>query len=70
MHNRAGKNRAYLLEQLRQFSDGRRRNEFMEGMIRAMNSDEKIGMVLFYAAQEVTHKPPTNTPLSTKKQQQ
>ena len=45
--NLAGQNPAYLLEQIRQFSDGRRRNEFMEGMIRAMNNDEKIGMVLF-----------------------
>lgn len=45
--NLAGQNPAYLLEQVRQFADGRRRYEFMEGMIRAMNSDEKIGMVLF-----------------------
>lgn len=58
--NLAGQNPAYLLEQLRQFADGRRRNEFMEGMIRAMDADEKIGMVLFYAAQEVIHKPATN----------
>ena len=62
--NLAGQNPAYLLEQTRQFADGRRRNEFMEGMIRAMNSDEKIGMVLFYAAQEVTHKPATNAALA------
>ena len=59
----------YLLEQMRQFADGRRRNEFMEGMIRAMNSDEKIGMVLFYAAQEVTHKPATNAALAGKGQE-
>ncbi|MDY0107981.1 MAG: c-type cytochrome [Giesbergeria sp.] len=64
--NLAGQNQAYLLEQLRQFADGRRRNEFMEGMIRAMNSDEKIGMVLFYSAQEVTHKPATNPALASK----
>lgn len=55
--NLAGQNPVYLLEQLRQFSDGRRRNEFMEGMIKAMAADEKVGMVLFYAAQPVTHKP-------------
>ena len=41
----------------------------MEGMIRAMNSDEKIGMVLFYAAQEVTHKPATNAALAGKGQE-
>ena len=62
--NLAGQNPAYLMEQIRQFSDGRRRYEFMEGMIRAMNNDEKIGMVLFYAAQEVIHKPSSNKPLA------
>jgi len=67
--NLAGQNPAYLLEQLRQFADGRRRNEFMEGMIRAMDADEKIGMVLFYAAQEVTHKPATNAALASKGQE-
>ena len=67
--NLAGQNPAYLLEQVRQFADGRRRDMFMEGMIRAMNSDEKIGMVLFYAAQEVTHKPATNAALAGKGQE-
>jgi cytochrome c553 len=67
--NLAGQNPAYLLEQLRQFADGRRRNEFMEGMIRAMDADEKIGMVLFYADQEVAHKPAKNTALAGKGQE-
>lgn len=58
--NLAGQNPAYLLEQVRLFAIGKRRNEFMEGIIRAMDSDEKIGMVLFYAAQDVTHKPAAN----------
>ncbi len=51
--NLAGQNTAYLLEQLRQFADGRRRNEFMEGMIRAMTGDEKVGAAMFFAAQAV-----------------
>jgi cytochrome c553 len=55
--NLAGQNPAYLLEQVRQFASGRRRNEFMEGMIKAMTSDEKVGMVLFYSTQTVVHKP-------------
>lgn len=55
--NLAGQNPAYLLDQLRQFADGRRRNMFMEGMIKAMEADEKIGMVLFYAAQPVIPQP-------------
>ena len=67
--NLAGQNPAYLLEQVRQFADGRRRYEFMEGMIRAMNSDEKIGMVLFYAAQPVTPKPVADAALRAKGQE-
>lgn len=67
--NLAGQNPAYLLEQVRQFADGRRRYEFMEGMIRAMNSDEKIGMVLFYAAQPVTPKPVADAALLARGQE-
>jgi cytochrome c553 len=62
--NLAGQNPAYLIEQLRKFTDGRRRNEFMEGMIKAMSSDEKVGMVLFYSAQTVTHKSAANPALA------
>ena len=57
------------LEQVRQFADGRRRDMFMEGMIRAMNSDEKVGMVLFYSAQQVVHTPTTNAALAAKGQE-
>lgn len=64
--NLAGQNPAYLLEQLRQFSDGRRRNMFMEGMIRALEGDEKIGMVLFYASQAVKPQPVVNEPLNAR----
>jgi len=52
--NLSGQNPAYLLEQLRQFAEGQRRNAFMEGMIKALKSDEKIGVVLFYTRQTVT----------------
>lgn len=62
--NLAGQNSVYLLEQIRQFAEGRRRNEFMEGMIKALNSDEKVGMVLFYSRQKVTgHKSTANAML-------
>lgn len=66
--NLAGQNPAYLLEQVRQFADGRRRDMFMEGMIRALNNDEKVGMVLFYSAQQVAHTPSTNAALAAKGQ--
>ena len=55
--NLAGQNTAYLLEQLRQFADGRRRNEFMQSMINAMSPDEKLGAALFYATQTVAARP-------------
>lgn len=64
--NLAGQNPIYLVEQLRQFADGQRRYEFMEGMIKAMSRDEKIGAVLFYASQKVTHKPAANAALAAK----
>ncbi|MBH2043699.1 MAG: c-type cytochrome [Comamonadaceae bacterium] len=66
--NLAGQNPAYRLEQVRQFAGGRCRNEFMEGMIRAMHSDEKIGMVLFYAAQQVAHQATANPALAAQGQ--
>ena len=64
--NLAGQNPTYLIEQLRQFADGRRRYEFMEGMIKAMSNDEKVGSVLFYASQKVTHKAAANAALVAK----
>jgi len=66
--NLADQNPAYLLEQLRQFADGRRRNEFMEGIIKVMSADEKVGMVLFYSAQKVHNTPATNPVLAAKGQ--
>ena len=61
--NLAGQNTAYLMEQLARFADGRRRNEFMQGMIRALSPDEKVGAVMFFAAQSVTPKPPQRADL-------
>ena len=51
--NLARQNPAYLLEQVRQFADGRRLNTFMQGMIKAMTVDEKIAVVLYYSSHEV-----------------
>jgi cytochrome c553 len=64
--NLAGQNPSYLLEQMRQFADGRRRFEFMEGMIKAMSSDEKVGVVMFYASKPVTAGTPANPALAAK----
>lgn len=67
--NLAGQNPAYLLEQMRQFADGRRKNEFMQGLIRVMDADEKVAMVLFYADQKVAPRPITNPALAARGQE-
>lgn len=61
--NLAGQNTAYLLEQIRRFADGRRKNEFMEGMIKALKADEKIGITVYYASRPVSVKPGGNASL-------
>jgi cytochrome c553 len=43
--------RAYLLEQLQQFADGRRRDPLMEVVLRNMSLDEMVGAVLFFSSQ-------------------
>lgn len=55
--NLAGQNPAYLLEQVHQFADGRRRYDFMERLIRAMSEDEKLGVAVFYSRQDVLPHP-------------
>ena len=63
--NLAGQNAYYLLQQLREFSGTQRKtSEFKRRLVNAMSADEKIGMVVFYAAQEVTYKPATNPTLA------
>lgn len=66
--NLAGQNTSYLLEQVRQFAEGKRRNLFMEGLIKALSPEEKIGVVLHYSHQEVAYKPPVNAALAAKGQ--
>lgn len=55
--NLAGQNPAYLLEQSRLFAEGRRRDAFMEGLFKALSVDEKVGVVLYFAAQPVAPRP-------------
>ena len=45
--------RAYLLEQLQQFADGRRRDPLMEEVVGTMSVDEMVGAVLFFSAQSL-----------------
>lgn len=64
--NLAGQNTAYLLDQVRQFSDGRRKNMFMEGLMKALNNDEKIGVALYFSNQEVQPQPVKDAALVAK----
>ncbi|MDR2153485.1 MAG: c-type cytochrome [Burkholderiaceae bacterium] len=52
--NLAAQNPRYLLVQMEKFIDGRRRYEFMEGMLKAMTPQERVGAALFYSRQKVT----------------
>jgi len=50
--NLAGQNPAYLLEQIRKFGNGQRRDEFMQGLIKVLKDDERLQMSVFYASQQ------------------
>lgn len=52
----AGQNPAYLLEQIRKFGAGERKNQFMEGMIKVLNEEQRIQIALHYAATPVVPK--------------
>jgi cytochrome c553 len=51
--NLGGQNSLYLLEQMQRFVDGRRKDPFMGGMIRAMTQTERMDAVMFFANQKV-----------------
>lgn len=61
--NLAGQNPLFLLDQIQQFADGRRKFEFMERLIRAMTADEILGISLYYAGQTVKPQPITDSQL-------
>jgi cytochrome c553 len=49
--NLAGQNSTYLEEQMRRFVDGRRKDPFMAGLIKAMSPAERADAVAYLAAQ-------------------
>ncbi len=49
--NLAGQNPAYLLEQIRKFGTGQRRDEFMQGLIKVLKEEEQVQIAVFYAGQ-------------------
>lgn len=61
-----GQNPGYLVEQIRQFSQGQRKNTFMEGILKAMSRDEMVGMVLFYAKEPLPAREPQDVQMQAK----
>lgn len=47
--NLAGQNPAYVLEQIRKFGSGERKNEFMQGLIKLLKEEERVQITLYFA---------------------
>lgn len=47
--NLAGQNPEYLLEQMRKFVSGERKDAFMQGLIKVLKDEERVNIALFYA---------------------
>lgn len=51
--NLAGQNPAYLLEQIRKFGAGERKDQFMQGLIKVLKEEERVQAASYFAAQPV-----------------
>ena len=51
--NLAGQNPAYLLEQIRKFGTGERKDQFMQGLIKVLKDDERLQAASYYASMPV-----------------
>jgi cytochrome c553 len=51
--NLAGQNPIYLLNQIDKFGDGRRKDEFMSGLVKVLKPEDRFSMAVFYASQSV-----------------
>lgn len=56
--NLAGQHPTYLLEQIRKFGSGERKDPFMQGLIKVLSDDERARIALHYASIPV---PPSTT---------
>lgn len=68
--NLAGQNPAFLLEQIRKFGSGQRRNEFMQKLIKLLSDDEKLNIALYYSRQPVKAQPPGDPALLSRGSEQ
>lgn len=51
--NLAGQNPAFLLEQIRKFGSGERKDAFMQGLIKVLKDEDRLQITLFYASMNV-----------------
>lgn len=51
--NLGGQNPAYLLEQIRKFGSGERKDQFMQGLIKALKDEERLQIALYFGGQPV-----------------
>ncbi len=55
--NLAGQNPGYLIEQIRKFSSGERKDPFMQGLIKVLKDEDRVNVALYYAS---VHVPPSS----------
>ena len=48
--NLAGQNPAYLLEQIRKFGSGERKDPFMQGLIKVLKDEERVQVAAYYSS--------------------
>lgn len=58
--NLAAQNSAYLLAQIEKFSNGGRKDPFMEGMIKALSDEEKVNIAVYFSTQTIQSHPGGN----------
>ncbi len=51
--NLGGQNPAYLLEQIRKFGSGERKNDFMQGLIKVLKDEERVQIAVMYGNEKV-----------------
>lgn len=51
--NLGGQNPAFLLEQIRKFGSGERKDQFMQGLIKVLKDEERVQIALFFGSQTI-----------------
>lgn len=64
--NLAGQNTIYVLAQLGKFSEGKRKQFFMEGLMKALTPEEKVAVAIYFTNQEPKAVPVANPVLAAR----